>query len=170
MPLRLILNRCRKLLSAEEFGYLFLVLKSLYSFFIALVVVFLPAIIARMIFNAIGIQSKWAVFPFVMLGIFLFPMAVLTVSVSRDLTMLFRPDYFFRPVKKAFGHYLFLAGLFIIAWYLQYVSPYYEDVASRSDTVVWLNVLIALAIQIPTILAMRAAGLFYRHFFCYFKW
>jgi hypothetical protein len=152
------------------FGYVFLVLKSFYSFLIALLIVLLPAIIAKMIFSIIGVESKWLVFPFVILGLFLFPMAVLTVSISRDLVMLFRPDYFFRPIKKAFWHYLFLAGLFIVAWYLQYISPYYENVASQSNTGVLLNVLVALAIQIPTILAMRVAGLFYRHFGCYFKW
>jgi hypothetical protein len=87
------------------YGYLFAVLKSFYSFFIALVVVLLPTIIFRCIFSILGILSRWALFPFIVLAMFLFPMAVLTVSIGRDLTMLFRPDYFFQPIKKAFWHY-----------------------------------------------------------------
>lgn len=148
------------------FGYLTKVLKSLYSFSVALVVVLLPAIIVRMI----GIQSKWAVYPFVVLGMFLFPMAVLTVSIGRDLLMLFRPDYFFQPIKKAFRHYLFVAGFFILTFQLQYVSLNYGDVANQSNSIILLHLLVVLAMQILAVFTMRATGLFYRHFACYFKW
>lgn len=151
-------------------GYLFSVLQSLYSFFVALVVVLLPAVVAKIIFIETGIRSNWPVFPFVVLGMFLFPMAVLAVSISRALTMLFRLDYFFVPIKNAFRHYLFVAGLFILVWYLQYVSLNYGDVAGRSNFIIRLNLLFVLAIQILAIFTMRATGLFYRHFACYFKW
>ncbi len=152
------------------FGYLFKALESLCSFFIALVVVLLPAIVAKIIFIKTGIQSEWPVFPFAILGMFLFPMAILIVSIGRNLTMLFRPDYFFVPIKKAFRHYLFVAGLFILAWQLQYVSLNYGDIAERSSLVILMNLLAALAIQILAVFTMRATGLFYRHFACYFKW
>ena len=148
------------------FGYLAKVIKSFYSFFIALSIVLLPAIIVRMI----GIQSKWVVLPFIVLGMFLFPMAVLTVSIGRDLLMLFRPDYFFCPVKKAFWHYLFLAVLFILVWQLQYASLNYEDVAEQPDLVILLHLIAVLAIQILAVFTMRVTGLFYRHFTCFFKW
>ncbi|MGB8225562.1 MAG: hypothetical protein WCE45_01660 [Sedimentisphaerales bacterium] len=151
-------------------GYLFSVLQSLYSFFVALVVVLLPAIVAKIIFIETGIRSNWPVFPFVVLGMFLFPMAVLAVSICRGLTMLFRPDYFFVPIKKAFLHYLFVAGLFILVWQLQYVSLNYGNIAERSSLVILMNLLAVLAIQILAIFTMRATGLFYRHFACYFKW
>jgi hypothetical protein len=152
------------------FGYLFKALESLYSFFIALVVVLLPAVVAKIIFIETGIHSNWPVFPFVVLGMFLFPMAVLTVSINRTLTMLFRLDYFFQPIKKAFRHYLFVAGLFILVWQLQYVSLNYGGIAERSSLVILMNLLAVLAIQILVIFTMRATGLFYRHFACYFKW
>ena len=151
-------------------GFLFKVLESLYSFFVALVVVLLPAIIAKMIFILAGIRSQWPLLPFVVLGMFLLPMAVLTISIGRDLTMLFRPDYLFRPVKKAFWHYLFLAGLFIITWQLQFASRNFGDIAGGSDFVVLLNLAAVLAIQVLAVFTMRATGLFYRHFACYFKW
>ncbi len=151
-------------------GYVISVLKSFYSFAVALIMVLLPAIATNMIFSAVGIKSKWPVFPFAVLGMFLFPMAVLTMSIGRDLTMLLRPDYFFRPIKKAFRHYLFLAGLFIITWQLQYMSVNYGDIAGSPDSMILLNLAAAGAIQILAIFTMRATGLFYRHFGCFFKW
>jgi hypothetical protein len=130
----------------------------------------LPAIIARKIFDIFGIQQNWAVFPFVVLGLFLFPMAVMMVSISRDLLMLFRLDYFLKPIRKAFWHYLFLAGLFVLTWQLQYISLNYEDVAGRPNSIILLHLSAVLGIQILAIFTMRATGLFYRHFACYFKW
>lgn len=151
-------------------GYFAKVFSSIYSFFIIIFVVLLPAIIFRNIFLFAGITSRWAVLPFVALGMFLFPMAVLIVSIGRDLTMLFRPDYFFAPVKKAFKHYLFVAAIFIIVCQLQYMSKNYGDIASKSVFMVLQNLAFVLLVQILIIFAMRTAGLFYRHFACYFKW
>jgi len=152
------------------FGYMFKVMRSFYTVFIALLVSLLPAIIAKMIFTLFGVGANWVILPFVVLGMFLFPMAILTVSIGRDLLMLFRPDYFFAPIRKAFWHYLFLAGLFILTWQLQYMSLNYKDVADKSDLMILLSLLAALAIQILAIFTMRATGLFYRHFVCFFKW
>jgi hypothetical protein len=154
----------------EGFGYLFSVLKSLYSFFIAFVIVFLPAIIAKLIFNMADIQSNWFILPFIVLGIFLFPMAVMIVSISKDLLLLFNLKCFFIPIKKAFRHYLFLAGLFILTGQLQYISLNYGNVAGRPNSVILLHLLAVLAIQILAVFTMRTAGLFYRHFACYFGW
>jgi hypothetical protein len=149
----------------EGFGYLFSVLKSLYSFFVAFVIVFLPAIIAKFFF-----QSKWFILPFIILGMFLFPMAVMIVSISRDLLLLFNLKYFFIPIRKAFRHYLFLAGLFIVTGFLQYKSSNYGDIMGQPSLVIWRSLVVVLAIQILAIFTMRATGLFYRHFACYFKW
>ncbi|MBU1260468.1 MAG: hypothetical protein KKI18_06960 [Planctomycetes bacterium] len=152
------------------FGYILLVLKSFCSFTVALLIVMLPAIIIKKIFGITGIQQGWTVFSFVVLGLFLFPMAVMMVSISRDLLMLFRLDYFFTPIRKAFWHYLFLAGLFVLTWQMQYISLNYEDVAGRPNSVIALHLSAVLGIQILAIFTMRATGLFYRHFACYFKW
>ena len=151
-------------------GYLLSALKSLFSFFVAAVLVLIPTIIFRYVFSAMGITSRWALLPFVVLALFMFPIAVLTISIGRDISMLFRPDYFFAPIKKAFKPYLFLAGLFILVWQLQYSSYNYGDIMGKSTFIILLNLLAVLAIQILAVFAMRATGLFYRHFSCYFKW
>jgi hypothetical protein len=152
------------------FGYLSKVFSSIYAFIVALLVSLLPAIIFRNIFLFVGITSNWAILPFIVLGLFLFPMAVLTVSISRDLTMLFRFDYFFEPVKKAFWHYLFIVVFLIVVWQLQYMSVNYGNIKDRPGSIIFLNLFFVFAIQILAIAAMRIMGLFYRHFACYFKW
>jgi len=152
------------------FGYMFKVFKSLYSFFMALFVCLLPVIIFRYIFSVLGITSRWAYFPFIVLAMFLLPMAILTVSIGRDIMMLFRYDYFFSPIRKAFGHYLFVAGFFIIVWQLQYMTQNYGEIMNKSVTIIGLNLAFVLLVQIMLVLAMRTAGVFYRHFVCYFKW
>lgn len=151
-------------------GYVITAFKSLYSFALALIIVLLPAIVFRNIFLMFDIQSKAAIFPFIALAMFLFPMALMIVTISRDLLLLVRPVNFFTPIVKAFRHYLFLSGLFLLTLYLQFVSPIYRDVINSSPNVIYLNLFASIAIQIEAIVCMRAAGVFYRHFACYFKW
>ncbi|MEN6386317.1 MAG: hypothetical protein ABFD79_14120 [Phycisphaerales bacterium] len=150
-------------------GYAAIVFQSLYSFILALIITLIPAIIFKNIFNAIGIKSDWAILPFIALAMFLFPMVVITLSITRDFMYLIRPD-FFTPIVKGFRPYLFLSSLFLIAFYLHFESPIYKDVATSSPSVIYLNLFAAIAIEIQAVITMRAAGLFYRHFSCYFKW
>lgn len=148
------------------YGYIFSVIKSFYSFFVAILILLLPVIVIR----AVGVQSKWVIYPFIITGMFLFPMAVLTISIGRDLLMLFRPGCFLGPVVRAFWHYLFLAGLFILVLKLQYASLNYEDIAGQPKYMILLHLIVVLAIQVLAVFTMRATGLFYRHFACFFKW
>jgi hypothetical protein len=152
------------------FGYMFKVFRSLVSFFMALFVCLLPTIVFRYVFGLLGITSRWAYFPFIILAMFLLPMAILTVSIGRDIMMLFRYDYFFSPIRKAFRHYLFVAGFFIIVWQLQYMSKNYGEIIDKSAIIIGLNLVFVLLVQVMLVLAMRTAGVFYRHFACYFKW
>lgn len=151
-------------------GYIATAFKSLYTFALALTISFIPAAIARGILSACGIESKFAIYPFIALASFLFPMAMMIVSISRDISLLGRPIYFLKPIIRAFRHYLFLSGMFMLGGYLQFASPIYRDVAGSSPLVIYLNLFAAIAIQIYAIVTVRAAGLFYRHFACYFKW
>lgn len=143
------------------FGYLFTVLKSLYAFFVAIVVVFLPFIIVKWLTKFVGFEIIWLNFLLIAFGIFLFPMAVLTISIGRDLTMLLRPDYFFMPIKKGFKHYIFVTMIFALLCGLLFMIPNNGSV---------LNLFSLLAVQILAVFEMRIIGLFYRHFACYFKW
>jgi DNA-directed RNA polymerase subunit RPC12/RpoP len=100
------------------------------------------------------------------LGIFLFPSAILATAVGRDFTLL-RPDYLFAPIFPAFGPYVTTVLLLIAVWFIQ---TYTRGYAPGSTLTVAKNLALNLAAQVVAIIAMRSIGLFYRHYACYFKW
>ena len=103
---------------------------------------------------------------FSILGLFVFPAAILTTAVGRDITLL-RPDYLLAPVCRAFVPYVMIVLLLAAACFLQMQSPQYTGANPLMTT---LHLALNLAVQLIAIFAMRAIGLFYRHYACYFKW
>ena len=99
-------------------------------------------------------------------GLFLFPAAILTTAVGKDLTLL-RPDYLLIPMVRALVPYLTVALLLASPCLLQTQTVQYTG-AGGIATVMHLSV--NLAVQVLAIIAMRSIGLFYRHYGCYFKW
>jgi len=100
------------------------------------------------------------------LGLFLFPMAILTTAIAQTFTML-RPDYILLPILRAPVHYIITVALLVAACFLemQTVQYDYSDFATTAGRLA-LN----LAVQIIAIIAMRSIGLFYRHYTCYLRW
>ncbi len=150
-------------------GFIASAFKSLISFVMAMVISLFPTVIFKTIFSAVGITSNWALIPFVVLSIFLFPMAVLLVSISRDIQTLFKLGHFIIPIKKAFRYYVVLAIFFYITCQLQIWSRNFGDVKTTSVFIIFLHLLFVLLIQILAVFTMRATGLFYRHFTCYIE-
>jgi hypothetical protein len=99
-------------------------------------------------------------------GLFIFPMAILTTAVGKDLTLL-RPDYLVVPILKAPVSYLVVVALLVAASLLQTRTKQFEDLAFAITAA---NLALNLAVQVVAIIAMRSIGLFYRHYSCYFKW
>jgi len=100
-------------------------------------------------------------------GLFLFPVAILTTTVAKDIA-LFRPDYLARPIVKAFRPYLVTVVLLTALCVLLSVTrqvDYETGVLSNA-----LQLLLNLAVQAGAIITMRSVGLFYRHYGCYFPW
>jgi hypothetical protein len=148
------------------FGFLWNVVKSLYVFAAAMMIVLIPCAIS------IGISQRAGIVTYILglAGLFAFPMAILTFAVGRDLKMLLRPDYLLKPVAAAFGPYTVAAGLFVLAMTLQLQTLWYIEVASRSNVVIGLHLLANIAVQVIAIVAMRSIGLFHHHYSCYFPW
>ena len=103
---------------------------------------------------------------FFILGLFLFPIAILTTAVGRDFTM-FRPDYLLRPVFRAFIPYVVTVVLLIAAALLETQTTQYTG-AELPTTVGHLAM--NFAVQVIAIIAMRSIGLFYRHYNCHLAW
>lgn len=156
--------------------FVWYVIKPFLTFFFTMVVVQFPFIIALMLLADYGVTpaNMWAehtgyylllqsLFVF---GLFLFPMAILTMAVGRDITLL-RPDYFLIPIFKAFIPYLIavslLAGFVILEMHTVQFSG-----AGLAATIKDLT--LNLAVQVVAIITMRSIGLFYRHYYCYFHW
>ena len=103
---------------------------------------------------------------FFFFGLFLFPIAVLTTAVGRDLTM-FRPDYLLASVFKAFVPYVVTVVLLIAAAILETQTTQRTD----ADLLTTAGHLVMnFAVQVIAIIAMRSIGLFYRHYNCHFTW
>lgn len=148
------------------FGFLWNVAKSLYVFAIAMMIVLIPCAAAIGITGGVGIVPRIVG----LVGLFAFPMAILTIAVGRDLRMLLRPDYLLKPVFGAFRPYMISAGLFVLAFALQLKTRWYNDVSGKGNIIITLHLLANLAVQALAIIAMRTIGLFHRHYGCYFPW
>ncbi len=100
-------------------------------------------------------------------GLFFFPIAILTTAVGRDFTMLFRPGYILLPVLKAFFPYIVASALLVAACLLEYRTTQFQG-SSFLETAAQLA--LNLAVQVVAIIAMRSIGLFARHFACHLPW
>ena len=164
--------------------FLWYVIKPFLTFFATLAVVEFPFIISLMLLADKGITpgNMWqqrtgfylllqVLFIF---GLFLFPMAILTTAVGKDITLL-RPDYFFAPVFKAFLPYIVVVLLLVLLGVLemhatQFIVSVVEPVSVAGIAATAKNLALNLAVQVVAIISMRSIGLFYRHYSCHFHW
>jgi hypothetical protein len=156
--------------------FLWYIIKPLSIFFFTMAAMQIPFIIALSAFqsNGVTIENMWqaelgprlllqALF---ILGLFLFPAAILTIAVGKDFTLL-RPDYVFAPAFRAFLAYMVTAALLVAAAVLEtQTGSFVGDNLPVEVGHFALN----LAVQVIAIIAMRSIGLFYRHYSCYFRW
>lgn len=102
-----------------------------------------------------------------LLGLFFFPAAILTVAVGKDFALL-RPGYLLIPVCHAFGAYVVVVLLLAAGCFVLSQAGQFDATAAPWLTI--LHLVLNLLVQIIMLFAMRAIGLFYRHYGCYFKW
>ena len=152
------------------FGFIWNIVRSLFIFSVTLITVELPCIIFISIENNSGFKSYLLRIILSLLGLFIFPIAILTVSVTSDIAILFRLKNMFKPVIKAFWPYFTAVILFVLAWQLQLMTIEYGSLIGRGKFVIGLHLCANLAVQALALIAMRAIGLFYRHYACYFQW
>ena len=156
--------------------FLWNVVKPFLIFFFTMIVVQIPFIVAVSIAQAKGarfdnIQVPRFGLPLLfqilfVLGLLFFPMAVLTIAIAKDILML-RPDYIFKPVFKAPFSYLLVVVLLVFACYLEVNTSQYDYSAFAATAV---RLAFNFLVQVFIIIAMRAIGLFYRHYKCYLPW
>jgi len=141
-------------------------------FLFTLAVVEMPFIVALGILKSPDVaayqtwQAEIVLEALLAFGLFLFPVAILTMAVGKDFTLL-RPDYVLAPIVRAFRPYLVVAGLLIAVGVLEMQTQQYtgQDVVAAAG-----HLMLNLVVQVVAIIAMRSIGLFYRHYSCYFAW
>jgi hypothetical protein len=101
------------------------------------------------------------------LGLFMFPMAVLNMAGGEDLNLL-RPDYIFKPIRAALRPYLIIVGLLVAFGVLESQTDQYQS--DLPHLIIAARLALNLLVQIIAIFAMRSIGLFYRHYSCHFQW
>jgi len=156
--------------------FLWYIFKPLFVFLWTMAVVQIPFVIAFGLLQnkgpagnnmqQIGIGPQLLLLALFILGLFLFPVAILTVAVGKDITLL-RPDYLFKPVFRALGPYLMVVTLLVAAGIIEMQTRPFTGVNLAADVV---HLVLDLITQVIAILAMRAIGLFYRHYSCHFAW
>jgi len=152
------------------FEFLWNVFKSIYLFIVALIVAELPFVVIVAILRKMGIDWPGLFQVLVLAGLVSFPMMILTLSTGPQLWLVFRLDYIWVPIVKASRPYAVTAGLVVLAGVLQWLTVAYSELSGSNKFIVGLHLAANLGAQVVVIIAMRAIGLFYRHYSCYFPW
>lgn len=147
-------------------GLLWKIVKSLYAIFIMLIVVGLPYLVAALILWKMQIELPVLMNILLFFGLFLLPMAILTVAIGKDLTLL-RPDYFLVTIFRAFWPYM-VTVLFLAAAVL--IQRHTSQYAGQRAAVAAGYLLMNFAVQIVLLITMRSIGLFHRHYSCHLPW
>jgi hypothetical protein len=100
-------------------------------------------------------------------SVFLFPSALLTIAVTEDILSM-RPDYFLRPVVRAFCPYLLVFTFTTAAAVSWFFIGDMDAVVFASKPRVALELFLSVGFQLFAIITMRTIGLYYRHYQCYF--
>jgi len=153
--------------------FMWYIIKPFFLFSITMAVVQLPCIIMFIMLKEQGFSSRdilqsefgWLHILFI-LGLFLFPIAILTTAVGKDFTM-FRPDYLLRPIFRAFLPYVVTVLLLIAAALLETRTTQFThaDLLTTAG-----HLAMNLAVQLIAVIAMRSIGLFCRHYNCHLAW
>lgn len=166
-----------KIYLGEGIGFVWNIIKPFLVFALTLFAVLLPFFITLSLLQDKGITIKnlwqaefgWRLLLQVLfvLGLSLFPMAILTTAVGHDITLL-RLDYILLPIFRAFGPYLVIAILLVIANIMQMqTSTYLAEIPPALNAG---RLVLNLAAQIIAIITMRSIGLFYKHYSCHLPW
>lgn len=149
------------------FDLIWQALKSVSLFAFILVVALLPGIGWMLLEKAIQIPIPLVRSLLIYLGLFFFPMFLLTVGVGHEVDVFLHPLTILRPIRRALGPYLLIVGMLIGTWQIQLLSRDYGDLQGAGHGQFGLHLGLQIGTQILAILTMRAMGLYHRHFGCY---
>lgn len=143
------------------------VIKSIYLFIVALVLVEIPCVfIVRILIN-IGAHTPLLQHIIMLAGLLAFPMAILILSVGREIWMVLLPQNIIKPIYKATAPYLMTVFFVMLAAALEWKTVGYIQLKDENGFVIALHLVANIAVVFFTVVAMRTVGLFGRHYNCY---
>jgi len=153
--------------------FVWYIIKPLFLFSVTMAVVQLPFIIVLVMRKDEGLtiedirQAEFGLLHVLfILGLFLFPIAILTTAIGKDFSM-FRPDYLLRPIFRAFVPYVVTVLLLIAAALLETQTTQYTGAGLLTTAG---HLVTNFSVQLIAIIAMRSIGLFHRHYSCHLAW
>lgn len=158
-------------------GFLFLwnMLKSIYLFAAAFLIVLIPFAVLVALVESCGLRVHIAVrVSMLVVASFAFPISLLTIAAGREIWMVFHVRYTVDPIGKAFKPYLVVA-VFVAAGCIVQISLTYATIGgygkmSESGSfaaVGWL--VLCILSRMLNLVAMRAIGLFGFHYRCWLR-
>lgn len=105
---------------------------------------------------------------FFFIGLFFFPIAILIVAIETVLTLL-RPARLLSAIFRAFVPYLVITSSLAAFALLEIKAQPCDFTGQAAFFTNIANLILNLIVQLLAIIAMRAIGLFYRHYNCYLK-
>ena len=149
------------------YSFVWKVFESVYTLFIILLVVGLPAFIAYFVLYKIGSGLPVLLYSLLAIGVFLMPGAIMNIAIGKDLTLL-RPDYLFKQAFRDFVPNLIMFVLLAAAIFLQVHVKQYDPLQASGDA--GINLFLNCAVQMLFVYSIRSIGLFYRHYSCHPPW
>lgn len=149
------------------FAFLWNIIRSVYLFLVSFIIVQIPFILLAAALDAIGIGlPPYISLPLMLVGVFAFPMVILTITTGRGLWMVFFPKYIITPITKAFWPYSIVAIMVMLSMLFHYLLIFYS-IEGKSSLIVTLELAAILVCTAFTIIAMRSIGLFCKHYSCH---
>ncbi|MBN1816795.1 MAG: hypothetical protein JW828_05515 [Sedimentisphaerales bacterium] len=162
-----------ELLESELGGgldFLWTVIKSIYLYICAFLVSVMPFVLLANGLRIIGLDWKWLLYPLPWLGLLTLPLVLLILSTGQELYQVFRLDQIVVPIFRAFGPYVVVVLLVLLAVAVEWLTKTKGRLDEPSAGTVWLHLAGNIAAALLNVFAMRAIGLFGRHYECYLPW
>lgn len=128
-------------------------------------VFFAPAGLTLFVLRKTGVSTRWPVVVAFAVGLFFLPLSLTIYAYSRDMILSFRLDFILRAARKAFGPHLVLYGQTLAISALLWKSSFYAHKAPPEA--IFPGIVCHILAAGLILLAVRTAGLFYRHYGCY---
>ena len=148
------------------YSFCWKIISSFYTLLATFLVVGLPAVIIYIVLDKIFPGNSVLLVFLFSFGLFLLPIAIMNIAIGKDL-MLLRLDFLFQHAFRDFMPYMVIYILLSAAIFVQMFA---KQCTPSDPYAIGFYSLLNIVSQLMFIFAIRAIGLFYRHYGCHASW